>query len=1281
MISVSSSDARSELGLGFGGLEEEIMEDSDLEEESTHSYVSCVDPDVALSYIDEKLENVLGHFQKDFEGGVSAENLGAKFGGYGSFLSMYQRSPVCSRPKSPPEVHNQVGVRSNCSASSVLPEVSRAGSTSKAPASDVLDKFKKFVKSSNIVTPDSKQNSVTKSSTSAPSNHKTLKLRIKVGSSDLSSLKNVSTISKQGLSIPPSTSRMNCLSEIEEGLLYGIGDSPTKILMAMVSFPLHQDQLLSPLSDDLIQFGKKEKIMKDAGFGSVNSSDSKSAHDVLGVSDSQKWAGNFSTGKKEKFKDRGKYKRPSNRLDDNHIVSNTEKEADKQSCEELVSKTLKLPILSCVSPSYIHPAKEIGQVSDSYVEGTLRGRKNTDLDAALMGSKPELEDNVVAFPDESVKETESINTRKEVHLTEGETLNSSESKSKREQALSIEHVDYSSVVKCSQSETRSEEQNLNSKLPKAQKSQKSSSSIVAMNSLRGKDAAVNIVTKNVPDKLQEDIGRCEDVYKGFVGDSIKSKKEKQRSSVFKAEKEKLSEVNALEESFNSGKNDEETCNHPLGCEPDSKHLTISSDLNEDRHNTKQSVRWEGENKHSVDGGMENLGIKPEKEQLSGSSKKQKTGKSRFSDVDQPGSSKILDEAYNKTMTTTQASAQKVKEIVKASFHDGHDDRKRKLKENKESGDCLGGREAAVIESSGEKVRKKKRLKGSSCDGKELPFSIESCDRDRGVSQEYGGDSASHLPYTASSPSLCKDLGSEIIKINVNEGKDSLVESVAPATEHHNADSSAGDTLKRCRDGERYSTIDKLGTTKKAAENSKDNNSHITGQATHSRDKETTYDENCSTEKYKPKNLGRYSGESCTEGESQRKNREEGSSAPSKTNNWGTVNEVQDLGTAVEVKTKESRSKRRPARKVSMESNKEDSREYQDPNTKLDNGSHFSSPQKPDIAKSFRGKSNHLEVTAEKLKNRSAPLAGTDQIEVLGHGSEISNTKKQILRNENHNVTHDEGPRNQKQNGSRHKDLVGLSPLKKESASQAVSNSIKEATDLKHMADRLKNGGSKNESTGVYFQAALKFLHGASLLESSGTEHATHTSIARSRDIYGSTAKLCEFCAHEYEKNKDMGAAALAYKCMEVAYLRITYSSHGNISRYRYELQAALQVIPSGESPSLASDGENSNHTFATEKVALSNTVRSSPRVTGNHVISSGNNSSLSQLLAFSQKVSFAMDASRKAQIAFAAAKGKSFDTRYSSDGITSIKRALDFNFQDMEKLLHVVRLAMESINR
>ncbi|KAF2545254.1 hypothetical protein F2Q70_00019243 [Brassica cretica] len=945
MISVSNSSARNEIGIGFGGTEEEMMEDSDFEEDSIHSYVSCVDPDVALSYIDEKLENVLGHFQKDFEGGVSAENLGAKYGGYGSFLSMYQRSPVCKSP--PPQAQHQVVSGSKCSASSAAPQVSVSGSTSKAlPASDVLVNLKK---------PDSNQKPVTKpssSSFSAPVNHKTFRLRIKVGSSDLSSPKNVSTYnSKQGLNMPPSTSRVNCLSEVEERLLNGIHDSPTKILRAMVSFPLHKDQLLSPLSDDLIQLGKKEKIMTDARYVYVNKSD----------------------------------------------------------------------------------------------------------------SKPELE-------------------------------------------------------KVSKSETRNEDQILKSELPEAHKSQKGSS----RNSLRGKDTAVSITA--VVDKYQEDIGGSEDVCEGLFGDSGESKEQEQSSLVIEAKKEKLSEENALKESLDSVQSDEEAC----------KQLP--------------------------------LGVGPE---LSGTSKKLKTGKSRFSSVDQPGSNKLL-EGVNKNVIT-QASAHKVKDIAKASSHDGHEDRKRKQEENKVSGDCM--REAAVMESSGEKVRKKKRLKGSSCD------------KDRGSSQENGRDS-------------------EMIKTSVHEAKGSLVDSPAPSAldprelkpgrnsegdEHHDTESSAGDTLKRCRDGEGYSTMDNPGTTKEVAQSSKD--------------------------------------------------------------------------TAVEVKTKESRSKKRPTRKVSTESKKEGSREYQDPDTMLDtNGSHFHSPQNSDRAKTIRGKSNHLEVIAEKLKNKPSP-----PVEVLGHGTEISNTKEQMMRNDNHSSL------NQKQNGSTHKDDVGSSPLKKESTCQTASNSIKEATALKHMADRLKNVVSNQESTSVYFQAALKFLHGASLLESSG-------SIARSNDIYGSTSKLCEFCAHEYEKNKDMGAAALAYKCMEVAYLRITYSSHGNINRYRSELQAALQEIPSGESPSFASDGENPNQTLATEKVALSNTVRSSPRVTGNHVLSSGNNFSLSQLLSFSQNVSYAMDASRKAQTAFAIAKGKSSDTRYSSNGIASIKRALDFDFQDMEKLLRVVRLAMEPIN-
>lgn len=55
-----------------------------------------------------------------------------------------------------------------------------------------------------------------------------------------------------------------------------------------------------------------------------------------------------------------------------------------------------------------------------------------------------------------------------------------------------------------------------------------------------------------------------------------------------------------------------------------------------------------------------------------------------------------------------------------------------------------------------------------------------------------------------------------------------------------------------------------------------------------------------------------------------------------------------------------------------------------------------------------------------------------------------------------------------------------------------------------------------------------------------------------------------FCAHEYEKFKDMASAALAYKCVEVAYLRVIYSSHSSVSKDRHELQTALQIVPPGK---------------------------------------------------------------------------------------------------------------------
>ena len=169
-----------------------------------------------------------------------------------------------------------------------------------------------------------------------------------------------------------------------------------------------------------------------------------------------------------------------------------------------------------------------------------------------------------------------------------------------------------------------------------------------------------------------------------------------------------------------------------------------------------------------------------------------------------------------------------------------------------------------------------------------------------------------------------------------------------------------------------------------------------------------------------------------------------------------------------------------------------------------------------------------------------------------------------------------------------------------------------------------------------------------------------------------------FCAHEFEKSKDMATASLAYKCMEVAYMRVINFSHASASRDRLVLQTALQMIPSGnlnkchdlvklsvicenklsvgyylclkvtmlwapcslksqalhnltsccylmsflllhysgESPSSsASDLDNLNNSTTVDKLTLSKGV-GSPQVAGNHVIAAQNRSNFTRLLSF-----------------------------------------------------------------
>nr|XP_010921772.1 uncharacterized protein LOC105045251 [Elaeis guineensis]XP_019706304.1 uncharacterized protein LOC105045251 [Elaeis guineensis] len=253
-----------------------------------------------------------------------------------------------------------------------------------------------------------------------------------------------------------------------------------------------------------------------------------------------------------------------------------------------------------------------------------------------------------------------------------------------------------------------------------------------------------------------------------------------------------------------------------------------------------------------------------------------------------------------------------------------------------------------------------------------------------------------------------------------------------------------------------------------------------------------------------------------------------------------------------------------------------------------------------------------------------------------------------------------------------------SPIRKDSHSAAYIV-MKEARDLKHTANRLKSEGLELESTGLYFQAALKFLHYASLLEPLNFDSAKQGDASRAMQMYFETAKLCEFCAHEYERCKEMAAAALAYKCVEVAYLKSAYFKFPSASRDQHELQTALQILQLGESPSSsASDVDNLNNQGTLGKATSARGV-SSPQVAGTHVVAARNHPHIMRLLSYTNDLNGAFEATRKSQIAIAAASVSLEKDR--ADAMSSVRNVLNFNFHNVEGLLRLVRLSMESIGR
>ncbi|KAF8680676.1 hypothetical protein HU200_045711 [Digitaria exilis] len=267
-----------------------------------------------------------------------------------------------------------------------------------------------------------------------------------------------------------------------------------------------------------------------------------------------------------------------------------------------------------------------------------------------------------------------------------------------------------------------------------------------------------------------------------------------------------------------------------------------------------------------------------------------------------------------------------------------------------------------------------------------------------------------------------------------------------------------------------------------------------------------------------------------------------------------------------------------------------------------------------------------------------------------------------------------------ENGGRHGTAKQVIPSPAHTSSPArkdntlTAYALKEARDLKHKANRLKEEGKELESTRLYFEAALKFLHVASLLEPISFDGSKQGDAAQS--MYSDTAKLCNFVGHAYEKCKKMAAAALAYKCVEVAYLKAAYYKYPTASKDRQVLQTVVQTAP-GESPSSsASDIDNLNNNGLSK--GSSSKDANSPQVAGNHLLLAARNQPhLMRLLAYTNDVNGAFEATRKSQLAIASAAG---NHENGMDGLSSVRTVLDFNFRSVNDLLRLVRISMESIS-
>ncbi|XP_060174781.1 cysteine-tryptophan domain-containing zinc finger protein 7-like isoform X2 [Lycium barbarum] len=1077
---------------------------------------TTVDPDVALSYIDEKLQDVLGHFQKDFEDGVSSENLGSKFGGYGSFLPTYQRSPSGTCTKTPPEAyHNNISK----SPSNLRPEGGRRPSSASSSTSLSGRPLALKTPAANGKTnPDEDSTSksdIVKKPTNL-SDKKAPQLHNKVGNENLSTQKKAEIYSGLGLDVSPSSSPDDSLMN-NEGLSHDLKDSrnesPTSILQIMTSYPLHDGLLLSPLSDDLICLTEKVKLWGKCGSQLMIQGNLETS---VAVVNGAHCAKNGSEHKKKYVRDRY-----------------SEFFGDIKAEEDDVETGLQ----EIHSPEMLKVSDAVGHKSLVEHNSSIKERVNVGKTENLCpsGEYPILASNGPTSVDASHTSHENPSLGVQAIDSSGKTrygLKVSSGGTKQDGSQSSNFQENPNC-RSSSGTSHSVDENFH------QHSGHPNSSVVEKRRHKNKEKKISLDNhsdEGTKDAKIRDKYTNRDSENDSKKDLVSAKNPEAHISDMSMHMERCDNKISLTKRKGSELRDTLTCN------PQDSMEKICDDI----------------------------------------CRKEK--KARISKFDQKDTSTSYSQSVMAADSTKRDLCNSRPSIAASSAFPTSSPKRSSDGEN--NGFC---NQSSMVK------------KDNACNGKSYDLEFSEADlAEKDVHRESGKSAAKVKAKTM----------------------------VSGYATHQDADVNACKTENS-----------NLGSDK---ERKNDHQCQNSGSVSNGR--------RGSSSRHKEKKRAPKS-----DSDQHHMPLDEEKTAPGK-------NKSQERSDVGSDRFKKS-SKKDPSGKLLDENVKGDNQSrfghHDDAEVRSDVKRQAAVPDRDDqklSKKPVTNKSEQIEVSSKSPYQSETvvfkePVPGSERenganlVKVDAFERERSNASRQNKKAKTHHGNLPNSTANMV------RDLDVPSPARKDSSSQAATNAIKEATNLKHLADRLKNSGSR-ESTGIYFQAALKFLHGASLLELDSSKHGE---VNQSRRIYSSTAKLCQFCGHEYEKLKDMAAAALAYKCMEVAYMRVIYSSQSDANRYRNELQTALQIFP------------------PVDKAASAKVV-GSPQVAGTHFVSARNGSSFTRLINLAQEVNFAMEASRKSRVAFAAANPGPGDSQL------SVKKALDFNFQDVDGLLRLVRVAMEAIN-